>query len=154
MGYGSWILDLTRWYQIVFWSGCTTLCFGQQFVKLYILCLAMCKSSNGSISSATLVIISLLNICQSNGMKWCNIVVLICISLIVDEFSFHVYKPLFSFCEILGIFFTHFLLGWLLKLIYCNFDPILIICTVNIFCDLFFNSWCFCFGEQKFLILM
>lgn len=106
---GLWGVNV-KLYQIVFWSGCTTLYFGQQFCQsLYTLISSVYKSYSWSISTPALI--RFLNICQSNGYE----MMCLCdfnLHFFVNEFEhLFMFMNCFPFVKCLVISFTHFSLG-------------------------------------------
>lgn len=103
-------------YQMVFWSDCTTLYFGQQFCQFIYFdkqCIRVIAESYllQHVSSDILIFANQMD------MKECVIVILICISLLMSLNIFSDVYELFLFCEISGHLLPIFLLGCLLKLI-------------------------------------
>lgn len=71
LGYGVWMFNFTKWYQIVFWSGCTSLYFGKQFCQFIYFDRQCVRIIVDLYSLQHLLLLDFLIFINQMGMKWC-----------------------------------------------------------------------------------
>lgn len=115
LGYGVWMFNFTKWYQIVFWSGCTSLYFGKQFCQFIYFDLQCVRVIVDLYSLQHLLLLDFLILIIRwvwNGVH-CGFNLYF---LIVNEFE-HLFICLWTICpfcsqkKYLVISFTHFSVG-------------------------------------------